>query len=895
MIANKQKRFRQLSGSSGNIGNTLISAARLPVDSLMRELNTTLSGLNDEQVELIRSVEGDNTTSYEKQVSIVHKLVVAFINPFTIVLLILACVSLWTDYVAVAPEDRDLTAVVIIVTMVTLSGLLRFFQEYRSDQAAARLQDMVQTTVLVERQSSGKQEIPVGDIVCGDIVHLAAGDMVPADIRIIQSKDLFVNQASLTGENEPQEKVFEPVSERVKNPLSCSNLAFLGSNVISGTAVGVVVATGERTIFGVMAKELVKPKVKTSFEKGVNSVSWILIRFMLCMVPVVFFINGISKGDWLESLLFGLSVAVGLTPEMLPMIVTTSLAKGAVNMSRRKTIVKSLHSIQNFGAMDILCTDKTGTITQNKVLLEYHLNTHGEEDERVLRYAFINSYYQTGLKNLMDVAILEHAGDSDIRDLCTRFDKIDEIPFDFNRRRMSVIVRDNMGKTQIVTKGAVEEMIRISSHTEYDGKVEPLTKELRKKILRITHSLNVDGMRVIAVSQRNVKTDEIAFSVNDERDMVLIGFLAFLDPPKDSAETAIRTLGEHGVTVKVLTGDNDAVTTCICRKVGMKDRDAILGEEIDQMSDRRLEEVAHTHNIFAKLSPSQKARIVAALRRRGHTVGFMGDGINDAVAMKESDVAISVDSAVDVARESADIILLEKDLMVLEDGIIEGRKTYANMVKYIKMTASSNFGNMFSVLIASAFLPFLPMLPLQLLVLNLIYDLSCISIPWDNVDPEYLGKPRKWDAGSIGKFMLMIGPTSSIFDITTYLLMFFVVCPSVCGGGWHEAGIDRALFIALFHTGWFVESLWSQTLVIHMIRTPKLPFIQSRASLPVCLVTCLGIAFGTILPLTALGRELDLTALPASYYFWLAITILLYMVVANAMKRVFIRKYGELL
>lgn len=896
MFNKKNKNTQPNTAVSESITKNLLFSSQTSAPMLMKQWNTTPEGIDDDKVELFRSVHGNNITVHEKPDSILKRLITSFINPFTIVLFVLAAVSIWTDYVVVEPEERDLTAVIIILTMVTISGLLRFIQEYRSDQAAAQLKNMVKTTAMVERQISEKQEIPIEEIVCGDIVHLAAGDMIPADIRIIQSKDLFVNQASLTGENEPQEKISSLAPDSIKDPLTCHNLAFMGSDVVSGSAVGIVVATGSRTVFGSLASSLIRPKVKTSFEKGVNSVSWVLIRFMLCMVPIVFFINGITKGDWVESLLFGLSVAVGLTPEMLPMIVTTALAKGAVKMSRKKTIVKSLNSIQNFGAMDVLCTDKTGTLTQNKVLLEYHLNTRGEEDDRVLKHAFINSYYQTGLKNLMDVAILKHANEDNIHGLCDQFNKVDEIPFDFNRRRMSVAVQDQEGNTQLVTKGAVEEMISISSHAEYKGAIEPLTDEIKKKLLKIVHKLNADGMRVIAVSQKPVSSmTEWNFSISDEKDMILMGFLAFLDPPKDTAGVAIKTLEEHGVKVKVLTGDNDAVTACICRKIGMKVDCVILGEDIEHMNDKELDVTVEKYNIFAKLSPGQKSRIVASLRKNGNTVGFMGDGINDAIAMKESDVAISVDSAVDVARESADIILLEKDLMVLEDGVIEGRKTYANMVKYIKMTASSNFGNMFSVLVASAFIPFLPMLPLQLLVLNLIYDLSCISIPWDNVDPEYLCKPRKWNASSIGKFMLWIGPTSSVFDITTYLLMFFVICPAVCGGAFTDPGTNHALFIMLFHTGWFVESLWSQTLVIHMIRTPKIPFFQSRASLIVTLVTCMGIAFGTVLPGTSLGAELGMTALPNVYFLWLAITIFLYMLLANGMKRIFVKKYGELL
>ncbi|KAI4455994.1 cation transporting atpase [Holotrichia oblita] len=564
----------------------------------------------------------------------------------------------------------------------------------------------------------------------------------------------------------------------------------MGSTVISGSAAGVVIAVGDDTIFGGMAKNVGEKPAQTSFEKGVNAVSWLLIRFMLIMVPIVFFINGLTKHEdpnrWMNAALFAISIAVGLTPEMLPMIVTTCLAKGAVAMSKEKTIIKNLNSIQNLGSMDILCTDKTGTLTQDRVILEYHLNIHGEEDARVLRHAFLNSYYQTGLKNLIDIAIINRTKEEqdkveELRGLTEKFVKVDEIPFDFDRRRMSVVVAN--GKTQMITKGAVEEMLSICGYAEYEGKVEPLTENIKDYILMKVEELNDRGMRVIAVAQKTNPSPVGAFSVADEAEMVLMGYLAFLDPPKESTAEAIKALNEHGVTVKILTGDNDKVTRCICRQVGLPADRILLGSDLDDMTDEELGKEAESISVFAKLSPQQKARIITALRNNGHSVGYMGDGINDAAAMKASDAGISVDTAVDIAKESADVILLEKDLMVLEKGIIEGRKTYANMIKYVKMTASSNFGNMFSVLAASAFLPFLPMLSIHLILLNLIYDLSCAAIPWDNVDKEFLAVPRKWDASSIGKFMVWIGPTSSVFDITTYLLMYFVICPAMCGGG----------------------------------------------------------------------------------------------------------------
>ena len=729
-------------------------------------------------------------------------------------------------------------------------------------------------------------------------------------MRILDAKDLFVSQASLTGESEPIEKI--PMVNETRDAITdYTNIAFMGSNVISGSASAVVVTVGDHTLFGSMASEVAHEAVETSFSKGVNAVSWVLIRFMLVMVPLVFVANGITKGDWLSAFLFGISIAVGLTPEMLPMIVTTCLAKGAVSMSKKQTIVKNLNSIQNFGAIDILCTDKTGTLTQDKVVLEYHLNVNGEDDLRVLRHAYLNSYFQTGYKNLMDVAIIqkteeEEADDPQLVDLSEHYVKVDEIPFDFARRRLTTVVQNRDGKTQMVTKGAVEEMLSICSFAECDGKVRPMTKELKSRILATVDDLNEKGFRVLAIAQKSNPSPAGAFGVTDECDMVLMGYLAFLDPPKESTADAIKALKAHGVTTKILTGDNDKVTRTICKQVGLKVRNMLLGSDLENMSDQELAKAAETTDVFAKLTPDQKARVVSVFRENGHTVGFMGDGINDASAMKSADIGISVDTAVDVAKESADIVLLEKDLMVLEEGIIEGRKTYANMIKYIKMTASSNFGNMFSVLAASALLPFLPMESLQLIFLNLIYDLSCTAIPWDNVDEEFISVPRKWDASSVGSFMMWIGPTSSVFDWMTYIFMYFVFCPLFVSRGVlyndlasHFAGADlvrmQTAYVAMFQTGWFIESMWSQTLVIHMIRTPKLPFIQSHASAPLTLMTFTGIGVLTIIPFTTFGRMLGFVALPTAYFAYLIPCILLYMVLATSLKKAYVRHYGELL
>lgn len=889
-------------------------AACADVTTCLTHLHSRITGLTEEQVDEHRAQFGANRVTHEKAKPLGARIVEAFINPFTAILLCLALVSCATDiFIPLwnhSPEEVSPVTVAIILTMVIISGTLRFVQESRSGHAAEKLLAMITTTCTVTRKPGGTQELALEELVVGDIIHLSAGDMVPADVRILEAKDLFISQSAMTGESDPVEK-FAHSCEHTASVTDCSNLAFMGTNVISGAASAVVVAVGDDTLFGAIASSAASEPVETNFTKGVNAVSWVLIRFMLVMIPIVFFVNGFTKHDWAGAFLFAISVAVGLTPEMLPMIVTTCLAKGAVSMSRKKTIVKNLNSIQDFGAMDILCTDKTGTLTQDKVVLEYHMNVNGEDDLRVLRHAYLNSYFQTGYKNLMDVAIIERTEEQEaanprLADLSQTYHKVDEIPFDFTRRRLSTVVEDRAGKRQMITKGAVEEMLGVCSFAEDGGTVQPLTDDVRTKILETVGRLNENGMRVIAIAQKSVDESRTAYSVQDESSMVLMGYLAFLDPPKESAAAAIRTLKAHGVTTKILTGDNDRVTRCICKQVGLPVHRLLLGEAIEAMSESELERAALETDVFAKLSPAQKARVVTALRNAGHTVGFMGDGINDAPAMKAADIGISVDTAVDVAKESADIILLEKNLMVLEQGIMEGRKTYANMIKYIKMTASSNFGNMFSVLAASALLPFLPMESVHLILLNLIYDLSCTAIPWDNVDEEFLAVPRKWDASGIGSFMLWIGPTSSVFDWLTYAFLYFVLCPMFVSGGVlfndlaaHYSGAEllqmQASYIALFHAGWFVESMWSQTLVIHMIRTPKLPFLQSRASAGVTLLTGAGIALLTAIPFTPLGAALGLAPLPAAYFAYLIPCIILYMMLATSLKKAYVRHFGELL
>lgn len=885
----------------GEADERLKYAAESNAEQLLELLGTGTEGLSASLVEDVRAKYGDNKITRGKKESLAKRLFKSFVDPFTGVLVALAVVSTFTDIIMAAPGEANPMTVIIITVMVLISGVLRFIQETRSGHAAENLLKMITTTTSVKRQGMGDEEISIDDVVVGDLINLAAGDMIPADMRIIQAKDLFISQSALTGESITVEKTQKAISN-CNSPLESPNLAFMGTDVISGSALGVVVATGNDTIFGDLAKSVSGKPIKTSFDKGVSSISWLLIRFMAVMVPIVLLINGLRPGgSWMDAILFALAIAVGLTPEMLPMIVTSCLARGAVAMSKEKTIIKNLNSIQNLGSMDVLCTDKTGTLTQDKVVLQYHLDLQGEESVRVLRHAFLNSFYQTGMKDLIDLAVIARAQEQEheheqLHGLSERYKKIDEIPFDFERRRMSVVVEDD--KTQVITKGAVEEMLSVCSFAEYKGEVVALDKDIREFVLNKVEEFNRKGFRVIAVAQKNNPSPVGAFSVADESDMVLMGFLAFLDPPKESAATAIKALNELGVTVKVLTGDNDHVTRCVCEQVGLSAESILLGPELESMSDEALGAAAEKINVFAKLAPSQKERVITALRKNGHSVGYMGDGINDAPAMKAADVGISVDTAVDIAKESASVILLEKDLMVLEKGIIEGRKTYANMIKYIKMTASSNFGNMFAVLIAGFLLPFMPMLPIHLLLLNLIYDFSCIAIPWDNVDREYISIPRKWDANSVGKFMLWLGPTSSIFDITTFALLYFVICPAVVGGQrFHEITdpSKQTLFIAVFHAGWFVESMWSQTLIIHMLRTPKIPFIQSHASASLTLISFAGIAVLTAIPFTAIGTAIGLASLPWAFFPWLALTVVAYMAVMTIFKKLYIRRYGELL
>ncbi|WP_217351243.1 magnesium-translocating P-type ATPase [Azoarcus sp. DN11] len=876
-----------------SLTKTLVAASTADAETLLNRLGSHDDGLSECQADAIRERVGLNEVEHEKPLPWWMHLWHCYRNPFNLLLTLLAVISYVTE---------DLKATIVIGSMVVLSTLLRFWQEAKSNKAADALKAMVSNTATVMRRDASEDaapeaehyfgvhlhmrlaqrvELPIKLLVPGDLVILSAGDMIPADCRVLGAKDLFVSQAAMTGESMPVEKFGTQRDKKAINPLELDNILFMGTNVVSGSATAIVLGTGNGTYFGALASRVTATdRAPTSFQAGVNKVSWLLIRFMLVMSPLVLFINGVTKHDWMEALLFALSIAVGLTPEMLPMIVTSTLAKGAVVLSRRKVIVKRLDAIQNFGAMDVLCTDKTGTLTQDRIFLSRHVDVWGEHSDDVLELAYLNSYYQTGLKNLLDVAVLEHAGVHRELKVAADFRKVDEIPFDFTRRRMSVVVAEHDEHHVLITKGAVEEILSACTRVRHGEAVEALTPDLLARIRAVTAALNEEGLRVVAVAAKDMPPAREAYGVGDERELTLIGYVAFLDPPKESTAPALQALAEHGVAVKVLTGDNELVTAKICREVGLEPDGVLLGSDVEQMTDAALAKAVERHDVFARLTPSHKERIVRLLKGNGHVVGFMGDGINDAPALRTADIGISVDTAVDIAKEAADIILLEKSLMVLEEGVLEGRRTFANMLKYIKMTASSNFGNVFSVLTASAFIPFLPMLPMQLLMQNLLYDISQIAIPFDNVDDDLLRQPQRWQPGDIGRFMMFFGPISSIFDITTFAMMWFVF------------GATTPEQQTLFQSGWFIVGLLTQTLIVHMIRTPKLPFIQSRAATPLLVMTGIIMAVGIFLPMGPLADSFKLQALPPLYFVFLPMILLGYMGLTQAMKGIYSRRWG---
>lgn len=849
----------------------LLEKARANADTVLGGLGSRSDGLSTAEADSRVKQYGLNEIAREKPKSPLRRLLENVKNPLVLLLAALGVVAYLTG---------DLRATVFILIMVLLGVVLRFFQEMRADNAAEKLKAMVSTEATVVRD--GKEaEVPLQKLVPGDIIRLAAGDMVPGDVRLLSAKDLFLNQAALTGESLPVEKTAAPASADVKNPLELPNICFLGSNVESGSATGVVIHTGEQTYFGSLAATIVGQRELTSFDKGVNRFTWLMIRFIAVMVPAVFLINGFARHNWVEAFMFAVAVAVGLTPEMLPMIVTVNLSKGALAMARKKVIVRRLNSIQNLGAMDVLCTDKTGTLTEGKIVLEKHLDVHGHDSERVLQYGYMNSYYHTGLKNLMDEAILDHGHLEEDLKVKTDYRKIDEVPFDFVRRRMSVIVEDNKNQQTLICKGAVEEIMRLSSRVEVEGKVLDVQPEHDTHRKKLVQDLNAQGFRVVAVAYKIFPgdNDEPHYGVGDESDLILLGYLAFLDPPKESAMEALTQLHSLNVDVKILTGDNEIVTTYICGKVGMPVEHLLLGSQIEAMTEAELAEAVTVNTVFAKLAPAQKEHIIRALQSKGHVVGFMGDGINDAPALKAADVGVSVDTAVDIAKESSDIILMESSLLILQQGVLEGRRVFGNIIKYIKMAASSNFGNMFSVVGASAFLPYLPMLPIQVLTNNLLYDFSQTTIPTDAVDADWLTKPRKWAIGDITRFILFIGPISSIFDYATFFIMLYVF------NCWQNP--------ALFHTGWFVESLFTQTLIIHVIRTNKTPFVQSWASWPLILTSLIIVSAGAWLTVSPLAGTLGFVKLPPLYWPLLAAMLLCYVLLTQAVKIWFIRRFPE--
>jgi Mg2+-importing ATPase len=849
----------------------LLEKARADTDTVLKELGSQLAGLSQAVANARLKQLGTNEIAREKRQSALMRLLSNIKNPLVLLLMALGVLSYLTG---------DQRATLVIFVMVILGVVLRFFQEMRADHAAEKLQAMVSNTATLVRGGK-EEEVPLKMLVPGDIIRLGAGDMVPADVRVLSAKDLFLNQSALTGEALPVERKAAPASADVQNPLELPNICFLGSNVESGSATAVVIHTGDRTYFGSLAASIAGQRQLTSFDKGINKFTWLMIYFIAVMVPLVFLINGLSKHDWVEAFLFAMAVAVGLTPEMLPMIVTVNLSKGALAMARRKVIVKRLNAIQNFGAMDVLCTDKTGTLTQGRIVLEKHLDAHGDPSEKVLHYGYLNSYHHTGLKNLLDEAILDHEELEERLKAKEKYRKIDEIPFDFVRRRMSVVVEDETGLNMLICKGAVAEVLSQCTRVEVKGEVIEVLPEHDAKRRQLADDLNGQGFRVIALAYKLMpgSSDEPVYSVKDESDLILLGFLAFLDPPKDTATEALTRLHSLSVDVKVLTGDNEIITAYICKEVGMPVEHLLLGSRIETMSDTELAEAASATSVFARLAPAHKERIIRALQSKGRVVGFLGDGINDAPALKAADVGISVDSAVDIAKESSDIILLENSLLVLEQGVLEGRRVFGNIVKYIKMAASSNFGNMFSVVGASAFLPFLPMLPIQVLINNLLYDFSQTTIPTDEVDAEWLTKPRQWTIDKILRFILFIGPISSIFDYLTFFMMLYVF------NAWHNP--------ALFHTGWFVESIFTQTLIIHVIRTNKIPFIQSRASWPLILTSLIIVAIGAWLTVSPLADTLGFVPLPPLYWLYLAIMLLGYAILTQLVKSWFIRRFGE--
>ncbi|MBF2342130.1 magnesium-translocating P-type ATPase [Listeria welshimeri] len=845
-------------------GNNLLKESQLGREKILIKLGVMETGLTNVEVTERLAEFGPNRTVEEKKVSNLRLFIRAFNDPFIYILVMLMVVSYLTD---------DMEATIIMALMILASGVLGFIQTSRAERASYALKNMVKNKVNVIRDDT-MVTLNQDEIVPGDLIEISAGDIIPADARVISATDLLINQSALTGESIPAEKFVE---DKRANPeiFERENLLFMGTDVLSGHGRAVVLRTGSSTFFGSLSIAATERRGDTSFDKGVKSISKLLFYFMMVMVPIVFMINGLMKGNWLEAFIYAVAIAVGLTPEMLPMIVSTNLAKGAINMSSKKVIMKELSAIQNIGAMDILCTDKTGTLTEDKLELVKYIDSAGKNSESVLKLAYLNSYFQTGWKNVLDHAVIAKLDDS----VTKGWAKVGEIPFNFDRRRLSVIVENSI-ETRMITKGAVEEMLTVCTHKEFDGTISTLTESEKDELQEMCAEMNRSGIRVIAVAYKTGKAGK-AFTKNDEEQMIIAGFLGFRDPVKTSTKEAIAHLFKNQINVKVLTGDNEIVTKRICQEVGIPANGFLLGADIEELSDEELTRELRKYHIFAKLSPMQKSRIIGLLKKAGHTVGFLGDGINDAPALRKADVGISVDTAADITKDASSVILLEKSLTVLNDAVMEGRNVFGNILKYMKMTASSNFGNVFSVLVASAFIPFLPMLSLHLLLQNLLYDFSQLTLPWDKMDRSFLKKPHQWEQKGMLRFILCIGPVSSIFDIATFLIMWFVFSANTVAEQ------------ALFHSGWFVVGLLTQTLVVHMIRTEKIPFIQSRATAPVMIATLIVMTLGIVIPFTGFGHSIGFVSLPGSYFPWLILILVGYMATMQLVKTLYIRKFRE--
>ena len=881
------------------LGSRIKKYAYRDVSEIYRDIPTTPDGLPSGQVEAMQEKYGKNGFTERKNDTLLHRLRRAFISPFNVILFVLAMVSLVTDVILASNFARNATTAVIIFAMILISGAIRLIQELRAKNAADQLDRLIHTNVIVKRDGA-LMEIPAEELVVGDLVLFSAGDRIPADLRLIQTTDLFISQAAITGESAILEKNNRTKSYAEQETLTqFENLAFMATTVISGKGEGIVLAVGKDTLYG----SFVKPDAdeKNSFQKGANSIAWVMIRFMAVLVPIVFIVLGLTKGKWLESFAFALSVAVGLTPEILPMVVTACLAKGSLAMSKKQTIIKDINAMQGFGSMDVLCMDKTGTLTHESILLEYYMDILGNENAGVLDLAYLNSSYHSGVRNPIDNAILAcktmPGREIHYTALLEQYQKADEIPFDYSRKYVSTLVTDADGKCQLIMKGDIRQVFSRCSHVEYQGEILPIGKDGLASVSSVVDEMLDDGMKVIAVARKNVGHKHEITSV-DENDMILMGYLAFFDAPKATAKQSVAALKKLKVTPKILTGDQAPIAVSICRRVGISAESVVTGSEMDEMTDEQLNAVVEQTDVFAELTPGQKVRLVSALRENGHTVGFLGDGINDIPALNEADVGISVDTAVDAAKDAADVVLLQKDLNVLEQGILEGRKTFTNMLKYIKITASSNFGNILSIVCASAILPFLPMTSIQILLLNLLYDILCIVLPWDNVDEEETLSPRDWPCKTLGHFMLSFGPISSLFDIATFLFLYYVLCPGMCGGLTYLHLSDptsQLQYVSLFQTGWFLESMWTQVLILHFLRTPKVPFLQSRASVPVLCITLAGIIAFTCITFTDGAALLGLTRLPLWYFAFLLLVAFLYMLLTTVAKHFYQKKYHELI